>query len=211
MIHLRVSWIRRDMSCTGRQLFALMNIRRLFLARTANVLLQIILLTFKSSNNILSWQIMRDRFIDYEICQLRPVQLEKRITRPVWQVSSNSWHPWPGFILGLVVQRMISGNLGLNVYQGVFLSFFVQKHFLGYFSLFCITQSLNYRQEELNWLCFLRFYVWIQILHLPLIGYPNPASNNRAQGFSALISCYGNYSWVCCNCCKGVVWLVWEE
>ena len=42
------------MSCTGRQLFALMNIRRPFLARTANVLLQIILLTFKSSNNILS-------------------------------------------------------------------------------------------------------------------------------------------------------------
>lgn len=95
MIRLRVSWIRRDMSCTGRQLFALMNIRRPFLARTANVLLQIILLTFKSSNNILSWQIMRDRFIDYEICQLRPVQLEKRTTRPVWQVPSNSWHPWP--------------------------------------------------------------------------------------------------------------------
>lgn len=43
------------------------------------------------------------------------------------------------------------------------------------------------------------------------LGYPNPASNNRAQGFSALISCYSNYSWVCCNCCKGVVWLVWGK
>ena len=42
------------MSCTGRQLFALMNIRGPFLARKANFLLQIVLLTFKSSNNILS-------------------------------------------------------------------------------------------------------------------------------------------------------------
>ena len=57
---------------------------------------------------------------------------------------------WSALILGPVVRRMISGNLGLNATQGVFLSSFVQEHFLGYFSLFCNTQSPNYRQKELN-------------------------------------------------------------
>ena len=120
---------------SGRQLFALMNIRRLFLARTANVLLQIILLTFKSSNNILSWQIMRDRFIDYEICQLRPVQLEKRTTRPVWQVPSNSWHPWPSCPYSrrrLSSAQLFKGWLAVTwvkCYSGCLSFFFCSKTF----------------------------------------------------------------------------------
>ena len=47
---------------------------------------------------------------------------------------------------------------------------FLWKHFIGEFSLFVFKwsiQSSNCRQKESNWIHYLSFYIWIQILHYP--------------------------------------------
>ena len=43
---------------------------------------------------------------------------------------------------------------------------FVQKHFIDEFSKFALELPIiNLQQKEFNWIRYLSFYIWIQILH----------------------------------------------
>ena len=70
-------------------------------------------------------------------------------------------------MLGYLNPALNKSALGLNFNPGFLICFNCQKQFLGFFStLFRLSnQSSNFRQKELNWICFWSFHIWIQISH----------------------------------------------
>ena len=78
--------------------------------------------------------------------------------------SLKKWEkPWAQLFEG-----RLALNPGLNL-TWVSLSF-VKKHFLRQFSLIFIEHRIiNLLTKELNWIYFISFHIWIQILHLPWV------------------------------------------
>ena len=67
---------------------------------------------------------------------------------------------------GPVVWGPIKASPGLNVIPSFF--FFCSKEFNFLYSFESI-QSSDSREKELNWICFLIFHIWIQILYEPWV------------------------------------------